>query len=657
VSLIQTIGKMQNMKVKLLFSVIFVTFLGTAVKAQWSTEDSLQASFYKAKEDTAIRNRLEDLLTFYTNSPQSPEECFRQLQTLINKKDPELNYMLLLYRVVFLHTADSIIESQKYIYQFLEQCRIHRDNKQYAKTLVMLSNNERILGNYNDAFKLLFLALDVARDTLKDKEIIGGVYLSLGILYYEQNDTLKAIAFNKMALKEMTEINLINYMASVSNNLAMQYSDIRQYDSAEYYFRESIRLFELSVKGAQLRNPLINLAEVFRLTHQYDSALVYTRQAMLNSIALEDNESLGGAYWQIAKTFKDIGKSDSAGHYFQLAKESIEKYQPELTRILFYPDLAAFYTLKGDYKTAYEYLQKAIAIKDLVFNTENNKVLKEMDVKYQTSQKEKEILKQEEQIKRQRILTYSILAIAVFFLLLVFFIYRSYRQKKKSNIALEEKNIIITREKKRSDELLLNILPSEVAEELKATGATTAKDFDEVTVLFTDFKNFTVVSENLNAQELVSEINFCYSAFDDIITKHGIEKIKTIGDSYMCAGGLPVANKTNAEDTVRAALEIRDFMLNEKQKRAAEGKAFFEIRIGCNTGPVVAGIVGIKKFAYDIWGDAVNIASRMESSGGAGKVNISGSTYELVKDKFTCTHRGKIEAKNKGMIDMYFVES
>ena len=165
------------------------------------------------------------------------------------------------------------------------------------------------------------------------------------------------------------------------------------------------------------------------------------------------------------------------------------------------------------------------------------------------------------------------------------------------------------------------------------------------------------MSEQLTAQELVNEINYCYSEFDNIIAKHGIEKIKTIGDSYMCAGGLPVANKTNAQDIVLAALEIRNFMLNEKQMREAGRKPFFEIRIGCNTGPVVAGIVGIKKFAYDIWGDTVNIASRMESSGEAGKVNISEATYEIVKDKFNCIHRGKISAKNKGDIDMYFVES
>ncbi|MEO8085185.1 MAG: adenylate/guanylate cyclase domain-containing protein [Bacteroidota bacterium] len=228
-------------------------------------------------------------------------------------------------------------------------------------------------------------------------------------------------------------------------------------------------------------------------------------------------------------------------------------------------------------------------------------------------------------------------------------------QKEK----LEEEVIIRTSElmseKKKSDDLLLNILPSEVAEELKAKGTAAAKQFDEVTVLFTDFKNFTSVSERLTAQELVNEINYCYSEFDKIISKYGIEKIKTIGDAYMCAGGLPVANKTNAEDTVKAGLDILDFMLNENELRTANGKTFFEIRIGIHTGPVVAGIVGIKKFAYDIWGDTVNIASRMESAGEAGKVNISGGTYALVKDKFSCVHRGKIEAKNKGMIDMFFI--
>jgi class 3 adenylate cyclase len=259
-------------------------------------------------------------------------------------------------------------------------------------------------------------------------------------------------------------------------------------------------------------------------------------------------------------------------------------------------------------------------------------------------EKQKETLKSQfSQLKAQRIILFLLLGIL---LIVVLFAGVFFTQRNK-----------IKKGKKLSDELLLNILPSEVAEELKAKGSADAKQFDEVTVMFTDFKGFTQISEKLTPAELVAEIHTCFKAFDDIITKHNIEKIKTIGDAYMCAGGLPMSNTTHASDVVKAAMEIQHFMLQHLQERKASGKELFETRIGIHTGPVVAGIVGVKKFAYDIWGDTVNIASRMESSGEAGKVNISGSTFELVKDKFRCIHRGKIQAKNKGEIDMYFVES
>ncbi|HNP55314.1 MAG TPA: adenylate/guanylate cyclase domain-containing protein [Ferruginibacter sp.] len=225
-----------------------------------------------------------------------------------------------------------------------------------------------------------------------------------------------------------------------------------------------------------------------------------------------------------------------------------------------------------------------------------------------------------------------------------------------STVVFRQRNRV-QREKKRSDELLLNILPAAVAEELKQKGESEAQSIDEVTVLFTDFKGFTQLSEKMTPRELVSEINECFSAFDQIMQRHGIEKIKTIGDSYMAAGGLPTPNQTHAEDVVNAALEIQSFMQSMKQQKAAAGKPYFDIRIGIHTGPVVAGIVGLKKFAYDIWGDTVNTASRMESSGEAGKVNISASTYEKVKDKYACEYRGKITAKGKGEIDMYFIST
>jgi class 3 adenylate cyclase len=221
---------------------------------------------------------------------------------------------------------------------------------------------------------------------------------------------------------------------------------------------------------------------------------------------------------------------------------------------------------------------------------------------------------------------------------------------------LVEEKAEVEKQKAKSDELLLNILPSEVAEELKEKGYTTAKAFDEVTVLFSDIKGFTHVAEKMTAQELVKEIDTYFSAFDRIMQQHGLEKIKTIGDAYIAAGGLPEKNSAIAQNVVEAAIAMQQAVEKLKQERILSNKPFFELRIGIHTGPVVAGVVGIKKFQYDIWGDTVNLAARMEQSGVPGKINISQYTYEKIKDQFHCEYRGKIEAKNKGEIDMYFVE-
>lgn len=245
--------------------------------------------------------------------------------------------------------------------------------------------------------------------------------------------------------------------------------------------------------------------------------------------------------------------------------------------------------------------------------------------------------------------------ISVFVLALAGLFYSRFRSTKKARRVLEDKNKIIAEEQKRSDELLLNILPENIAEELKTKGKVKAQKFNSTSVLFTDFKNFTKMSELLTPEELVADIDHCFKAFDYIVSQYpNIEKIKTIGDAYMCASGLS-QKTTTPNDLVQAAIEMQDFLEEYKKDKINKGKPYFEARIGIHSGPVVAGVVGFNKFVYDIWGDTVNIAARMESQCEPGKVNISESTYNQVRYKFDCTYRGKIDAKNKGQIDMYYV--
>ena len=212
----------------------------------------------------------------------------------------------------------------------------------------------------------------------------------------------------------------------------------------------------------------------------------------------------------------------------------------------------------------------------------------------------------------------------------------------------------LSAEKKKSDDLLLNILPEEIADELKKTGHTTPRSYEVATVMFTDFENFTSKSEKLSPEELVTILDTCFKKFDQIISKYHIEKIKTIGDAYLCVSGLPDAKDHSAVNVITAAVEIIETI--KSLKKDANGNGYFDIRIGIHTGPLVAGVVGDKKFAYDIWGDTVNTAARMEQNSEPNKINISQSTYELIKEKFQCAFRGKRAAKNKGMIEMYFVE-
>lgn len=231
---------------------------------------------------------------------------------------------------------------------------------------------------------------------------------------------------------------------------------------------------------------------------------------------------------------------------------------------------------------------------------------------------------------------------------------RASRRLAIQNRKIEAQKEQIELERQKSDRLLLNILPDEVAQELRTHGYASPRFYGAATVIFTDFLNFTKLSQTLTPERLIDELDECFLAFDEICEKYGLEKIKTIGDAFMCAGGLPVPNETHPVDAVKAALEMLAWL--ERRNRENPNAVFRDMRIGVHTGPVIAGVIGKNKFAYDIWGDAVNLAARLEELGEPGRVNISGATCEEVKHHFHCAYRGKKEVHNKGLVDMYFIE-
>jgi len=255
-------------------------------------------------------------------------------------------------------------------------------------------------------------------------------------------------------------------------------------------------------------------------------------------------------------------------------------------------------------------------------------------------------------------------AILIYFaclFLLVFMIFRLILSRQKVKEArlesiIQERTEELMGEKEKTETLLANLLPKDTADEIMLKGKATKQKYNFATVLFSDIQGFTRIAEEVNPEILIDELDKFFFHFDSVVEKYNIEKIKTIGDAYMCAGGIPHRNRTNPIEVVLAALEMQEYMNNIKEEQTARGMKFWDIRIGIHTGTVIAGVVGQKKLSYDIWGDTVNTASRMESSGIAGKINISGVTYEYVKDFFICEYRGKMPVKYKGDLDMYFVK-
>ncbi len=481
----------------------------------------------------------------------------------------------------------------------------------------------------------------------KQNRDLGLIYISIATVYAVMGNHKNSVHYFKSAIEILKiEKDSIN-VASALLNAGDEYINMGKLQSALVYTKKSETLFNAIEYPLGQAYSLGNLGMIYAKMGNDLQAENYINKAILLLQKLGEYYPICVYLTYMSDIYFEKGDKEAALNYalrsLELAKKNKLKKQicdANLKLSKLYEDL-------GDERKSLSYYKDHITYRDSVSNIESVQKMADLRTDFEVSQKQVEVDLLNQTKKTQRIIAISSVIALFLVFLLALGLFKRYKFIKQTNIIIEE-------EKNKSNNLLLNILPEETAQELKQNGRVLAKKFESVTVLFTDFVGFTQYAEYLSPEKLVESVDYYFSKFDEIIEKYGLEKIKTVGDAYMCAGGLPFPTEDHAYKMVLAAIEIAEFVQDSKKINTLN-QTRFEIRIGINTGPVVAGVVGIKKFAYDIWGDTVNIASRMETNSEPGKINISENTYELIKDSFDCVFRGEIEAKNKGVMKMYFV--
>jgi adenylate cyclase len=601
-----------------------------------------------------------------------------------------------IYQGFFSSQPDSALILTHQLYQFTKETK---NEKGLLEALTLRGYIQFRMGDYSKALASYEEGLELA-EKIDNKLGAAGILVKMGYIYHDNEDVINALIYYQKSLKIYEEENDLDGKGSIYNEFGSIYLSKGEYDKALDYYKKSMAINKELNEEESNSAMYINIGGLYLTKKDFKQALYYYEKGLLIEKKKEDKLGIASALSGIGTVYLEQGETIKALDFLQRSfdiSESINDIQGGANTLLSISDI---YLDNKNYKKAITYCKKSLSMaqkvgdlgsqefaceclydayralgnttealeyhEQMIFIGDSIKTedlaIKLQQIEFSNKIMADSLVQVEKDIKVQLQHKSEVqrkdknrnLAIAVgticFLLAIGFFSRWQYVKKSKD---------VLKKEKDRSESLLLNILPAEIAEELKEKGEAQARDFDLVSILFTDFKGFTEKSAELTAVELIGEINHCFKAFDHICEKYGIEKIKTIGDAFMAAGGLPVPSTDSVQNTVLAALEMQSFMTQRFSDKKTTDGFTFEMRLGIHTGPVVAGIVGVKKFQYDLWGDTVNTAARIESSGAVGQVNISQHTYELVKDntQFTFTHRGKIQAKGKGKIDMYFVTS
>jgi len=508
-------------------------------------------------------------------------------------------------------------------------------------------------GNTADGVEYLKKARRIVVDH-KDKQAQASLEHLLAGVYLNNRELYNALSSNKTAMQLADQTKQYELLASTYRTAADVYQDLYEFENAFEYYQKYLHLMD-SLRS----DDMVRLQRLNQKQNQLSSAegqLKYmVSREQLKDLELQQtrfqNEKL-----VLQNSNLELEKKQEADRALMLQQ------QQEIDKAKLKAQLTETLRARSEARLAAEQLRAAH--QDREIEGLRNQQEKRMADSIQSSQefailqqqKENSDLKLSQQDSfRKFVYGLGILGLVILALLTAgwWFARRSNKRLADQNQKIQLQNELIEVERQKSDRLLLNILPEEVAEELKARGYATPKLFESATILFTDFTDFTRLSTTLTPEQLIDELNECFFAFDEICENFGLEKIKTIGDAFMCAGGLPVPNSTHPIDAILAALQMFEWL--DKRNTSNPKAILRDMRIGIHIGPVIGGVVGKNKFAFDIWGDAVNLASRLEELSEPGRVNISSTTYEAVKHRFRCEYRGPKEVHNKGLVEMYFI--
>ena len=520
----------------------------------------------------------------------------------------------------------------------------------------------QLLGENDRALSLLYQALSLEKADGHDL-LLAEILNNIGSIQHFQKNYGKAADFYRRSGEIYEQLGLKMETGKYWNNMGSLYEDMGQPQNAMVFHKRSLQVWESLQDTGWIGISDMHLGTCQQQLGDWDSARYFLKASMRNLAGRNSELQLAVVHITYGNNENSAGNHKEALKYCQQGLAVAVARRARTFEQVACECLSVAYDSLGDKSRALAMFRRSVALKDSLFGEAKVQELTRVEMAHEFAQRElkdsliRAKVQVEDQLDHQSEMAGEregrniaiFTGIAAFLLAVGLWSRLRYMRLSRARVL---------RERERTERLLLNILPASVAQELKDNGKAKAREYQQATILFSDFRNFTRLSESMDPQSLVEELDTCFKAFDRIIGPHHIEKIKTIGDAYMCVGGLPAPSLSTPADVVNAGLEMQAFITARTAKRKAEGKPAFDMRVGIHVGSVVAGIVGSKKFAFDIWGDAVNTACAMERCGAPDKVNISKALYERLKDdpQFTFIPRGKVEAKGKGAMEMWFVE-